>query len=145
MNLYKKILVAIDLSEDAPIVLQKAQEIALANNTPLNLLHVMEPLSVAYGANTSFNLFDMEKELTASAKKHINELSDTVNIPEENQYIAHGIPEKEVHNMAKEIGADLIITGNHGRHGFSLILGSTSTAVLHGAPCDVFTIRVGQH
>ncbi|MEO2178254.1 MAG: universal stress protein, partial [bacterium] len=31
----------------------------------------------------------------------------------------------------------------HGRHGLALLLGSTANGVLHGAPCDVLAVRVG--
>ena len=37
---------------------------------------------------------------------------------------------------------DLIVVGSHGRHGFALLLGSTSTGVLHGAKCDVLAVRI---
>ena len=43
---------------------------------------------------------------------------------------------------AQAINADLIIVGSHGRHGVSLILGSTANAILHGAQCDVLAVRV---
>ena len=41
-------------------------------------------------------------------------------------------------------GVDLIVVGSHGRHGFALLLGSTSTGVLRGAQCDVLAVRVGK-
>ena len=37
---------------------------------------------------------------------------------------------------------ELIVVGSHGRHGFSLIFGSTSNSVLHGAQCDVLAVRI---
>jgi len=52
-------------------------------------------------------------------------------------------PETEIHTLANEIGADLIVVGSHGRHGLALLLGSTANGVLHGAPCDVLAVRVG--
>ena len=46
--------------------------------------------------------------------------------------------------MAKDIGADLIVVGSHGRYGLALLMGSTANGVLHGATCDVLAVRVGQ-
>ncbi|BBI62758.1 hypothetical protein HSBAA_40640 [Vreelandella sulfidaeris] len=54
------------------------------------------------------------------------------------------MPDTEIHRFAEEHGVDLIVVGSHGRHGFALLLGSTSTGVLHGAQCDVLAVRVGK-
>ncbi len=143
MNLYSNIIVAIDLSEEALTVLSKAKALAEANNATLNICHVIEPLSVAYGANMGINYSTIEDQLILNSKKRVQALAESVNVPEKYQHIIHGIPEKEVHDLVKELDADLIVTGNHARHGFSLILGSTSSSLLHGSPCDVFTVRVG--
>lgn len=41
-----------------------------------------------------------------------------------------------------ELGADLVVVGPHdGRAVSRLVLGSTSTGVLHQAPCDVLVVR----
>ncbi|MBT8141621.1 MAG: universal stress protein, partial [Gammaproteobacteria bacterium] len=37
---------------------------------------------------------------------------------------------------------DLIIIGSHGEKGVRALLGSTASAVLHDAPCDVMAVRV---
>ncbi|MFP6816664.1 MAG: universal stress protein [Pseudomonadales bacterium] len=47
-----------------------------------------------------------------------------------------------VHDLARTIGADLIVVGTHGRHGLQLIKGSTANAVLHGVQCDALSVRV---
>ncbi len=52
-------------------------------------------------------------------------------------------PEAEIHRVAEELGADLIVVGSHGRHGLALLLGSTANGVLHGATTDVLAVRVG--
>jgi len=52
------------------------------------------------------------------------------------------MPDSEIHRLAKDQGLDLIVVGSHGRHGLSLLLGSTSTGVLHGAKCDVLAVRI---
>ena len=54
------------------------------------------------------------------------------------------MPDTETHRLANEKGIDLIVVGSNGRHGFQLLLGSVSTGVLHGAPCDVLAVRVGK-
>jgi nucleotide-binding universal stress UspA family protein len=47
--------------------------------------------------------------------------------------------------LAKEVKADLIVLGTHGRSGVSrLVLGSVAEGVMRKAPCPVLTVRAGQ-
>jgi nucleotide-binding universal stress UspA family protein len=47
-----------------------------------------------------------------------------------------------IDQTAKEIGADLIVMGTHGRRGVSrALLGSIAESVVRNAPCPVLTIR----
>jgi nucleotide-binding universal stress UspA family protein len=51
-----------------------------------------------------------------------------------------------IDQTAKEVGADLIVMGTHGRRGFSrALLGSVAETVVRTAPCPVLTIRSRDH
>jgi nucleotide-binding universal stress UspA family protein len=54
-----------------------------------------------------------------------------------------GEPVRQIVAAATDIGADLVVVGGHNGHAVEapLALGSTSTGVLHGAPCDVLVVR----
>ena len=45
--------------------------------------------------------------------------------------------------IAREKSIELVVIGTHGQKGLQLLLGSTANAVLHGAGCDVLSVRVG--
>ncbi|MBU2707870.1 universal stress protein [Zooshikella marina] len=143
MSRYKHILVAVDLTEEADIVLQRAQEIAKDHNADITLVHVVEPLSVAYGSDIPLDLTTLQEEIAQQARQRISELAKRLN-NEGHQHVVYGRPEKEIHRIAEERNVDLIVVGSHGRHGLALILGSTSTGILHGAKCDVLAVRVGK-
>ena len=70
-------------------------------------------------------------------------LRQPLSISAANQHLIFGRPETEIHALAEQIGADLIVVGSHGRTGLALLLGSTANGVLHGATCDVLAVRVG--
>ncbi|WP_263078996.1 universal stress protein [Endozoicomonas sp. Mp262] len=144
MSHYKHILVAIDLSDEADEVLEKARFIAETNSAKLTMVHVVEPLSVAYGSDIPLDLTTLQDEITQQARERISQLADTVQLEKGEQHIVYGRPEREVHRIAKESDVDLVVVGSHGRHGLALILGSTSTSILHGACCDVLAVRVGK-
>lgn len=142
---YKTILVAIDLSEESKLVIKKAQQIAKANsNAKVLVMHTLEPLGFAYGGDIPMDLTSIQEQLDSHAQKGLNELLQEFDIPTENQFVVVGMPDTEIHRMAKEHEADLIVVGSHARQGLQLLLGSVSTGVLHGANCDVLAVRVGK-
>jgi nucleotide-binding universal stress UspA family protein len=60
--------------------------------------------------------------------------------------IITGIPFDEIVQIGKELPADLIIMGTHGRTGVShLLLGSVAEKVVRRAPCPVLTVRKENH
>ncbi len=143
MGLYKHILVAIDLTDEADLVLERARDIAEKNGAKLTLVHVVEPLSVAYGSDIPLDLTTLQDEITQQARERIARLANKINVEKGEQHVVYGRPEREVHRIADKSDIDLIVVGSHGRHGLVLILGSTSTSILHGAKCDVLAVRVG--
>ncbi len=144
MSQYKHILVAIDLSDEADDVLDKAKSLAETYSAQLTLVHVVEPLSVAYGSDIPLDLTTLQDEITQQARERISRLAESIHIDKGEQHVVYGRPEREVHRIAEESDVDLIVVGSHGRHGLALILGSTSTSILHGACCDVLAVRVGK-
>ncbi|MDE1460898.1 universal stress protein [Spartinivicinus poritis] len=143
MSPYHHILVAVDLTEEANTVLARAKDIAADNQARLTMVHVIEPLSVAYGSDIPLDLTTLQQEITDQAHHRISELAARIDLDNQDQVVVYGRPEKEIHRLAEENGVDLIVVGSHGRHGLALILGSTSTGILHGAKCDVLAVRVG--
>jgi len=58
--------------------------------------------------------------------------------------LATGIPYREIIGKAREVAADLIVIGTHGRTGVEhVIFGSTAEKVVRMAPCPVLTVRQG--
>lgn len=140
---YTHILVAVDLTEESRVVATRACGLQKVYSANLSCVHVIEPLSLAYGGDIPVDLSTIQEQVHETAKSHLTEFAATLDIAEENQYLIFGRPETEIDTLAQQIGADLIVVGSHGRHGIALLLGSTATGVLHGAPCDVLAVRVG--
>ncbi len=140
---YKKILTAIDLSEESAAVAARAARIAQADKAELHVLHVVESLSMAYGGDIPMDFTDIQEQLQQQAQQRLKEFAAKINVPAEHQHLLIGRPESQIHHQAEEINADLVVVGSHGRHGLALLLGSTANGVLHGAHCDVLAVRVG--
>jgi universal stress protein A len=144
MSEYQKVLVAIDLSEDSTPVVSRALAIARASGARLDLIHVIEPLSFAYGGDIPMDFSGIQEEIQQQATQQLRRFADNNKIDENHQHLVVGKPELEIHAKAKELGTDLIVLGSHGRHGLALLMGSTANGVLHGATCDVLAVRVGK-
>ena len=140
---FKHILIAVDLTEDARSVAQKACALRTVFDSALSCTHVIEPLSLAYGGDVPMDLSTIQDQLQETAKIQLDEFAEALDIPSENRHLVYGRPETEIHSLAEELDVDLIVVGSHGRHGLALLLGSTANGVLQGSPCDVLAVRVG--
>ncbi len=144
MAYYTRILVAVDLSEESDLVARRAKAIAGNGGAELHLIHVIEPLSFAYGGDIPMDFSGIQDEIHQQATQQLTRFAAEQGIDEHHQHIVLGRPEVEIHAKAQEIGADLIVVGSHGRYGLALLMGSTANGVLHGATCDVLAVRVGK-
>ncbi len=143
MSEYRKILLAVDLTDEANTVSERALSLAKHYKSELFLVHVIEPIIIdpAYDILPALPA-GFEKELTDHAKNRLREIGNRFQIPENRQAVRLGSTKAGIISHARENGCDLIVLGSHGRHGPALLLGSTANAVLHGAPCDVLAVRI---
>jgi len=142
MSLYKHILLAVDLSEESDQLIGKVRQMAENCQAELSLVHVIEPLSFAYGGDVPMDLTAIQEQLDEHAQSKITKYCQALNYPVKHKLVVSGHTETEIHRLAEEHDCDLIVVGSHGRHGLALLLGSTANGVLHGAHCDVLAIRV---
>jgi universal stress protein A len=140
---YSTLLMAIDLSEESEQVAARASELAKAYGADLHIIHVIEPLSFAYGGDIPMDFSGIQEEIQQQAHTQLTKFGEKYTVAEEKQHIVLGRPEVEIHALADEINVDLIVVGSHGRYGLALLMGSTANGVLHGASCDVLAVRVG--
>lgn len=143
MTAYRNILAAVDLSPDSALVLEKAQQIANQYGADLSLVHVMEPIAVGYTLDISGADFEtLYAEVMRQSRSSLVELGTGAGVPEHRLHNVLGSPAREIRNTAKEINADLVVVGGHGKHGFELLLGSTSSGLSHGIGCDLLIVRI---
>lgn len=138
--MYKHILFATDLTDETDFIISKVRGMRGYTGARLSIIHVVEPMpgySYAY-----LGIEDIEGQLIEEAREALGKLAEKLSVDAKDQWIEVGPTKSKILTVADSIGADLIICGSHGRHGLSLLLGSTANAVLHGAKCDVLTVRL---
>ena len=143
---YRNILVAVDTTDEAEEVVKAARELADVKDSTISVVTVIRPMADFY-----VNLFSILEDgagigIDSQAVEHATEwLSDLMKrygIDDSAVNVIVGTPAVEIRKLAETINADLIVLGTHGRHGLGLMLGSTANAVLHGAPCNVLTVKI---
>ncbi|MFO7704711.1 MAG: universal stress protein [Halopseudomonas sp.] len=143
--LYSHVLVAVDLIDECRPVADHALALAKVLDARLTLLHVVEPLAMAYGGDVPMDLSMLQQQQFEQARERMTSFANDYGLPEDQMQIAFGHPRQEIHRVATDQQCDLIVVGSHGRHGLALLLGSTANDVLHGAPCDVIAVRITKH
>ncbi|MCG8391631.1 MAG: universal stress protein [Pseudomonadales bacterium] len=141
---YRKILVAIDGSDESAQVLSRAAGVLSGNEGELHLIHVIEPLALAYGADVPMDVTDLQTGLVEQAKEMAATYARRYDIPSDNIHVELGSIEKTILDKADKLGADLIVAGSHTRSGLALLLGSTARGLVPGAHCDVLAVKVDQ-
>ncbi|MCX8085014.1 MAG: universal stress protein [Calditerrivibrio sp.] len=142
----KKILVPTDFSETSKYAMQYAIEFAKNFGAELRIVHVIfdESQIVAfYLPQVTFQ--NLDQELEESAKKQMDEF--LAHFPELKEVtydvkMLKGTAFVEIISEAKDMKADLIIIGTHGRTGLEHVLfGSTAEKVVRKSPCPVLTVK----
>jgi universal stress protein A len=146
----RTILIALDATDEAEDVLKAATTLDPRGPVDYQVISVIPPLmggvSGMDGASfaASWPLRDMEESIAQEVTRNIRERAASFGIDPDRVAIRIGRPAIEIRSHAESVGADTIVIGSHGRHGISgLLLGSTANGVVHGAPCDVLTVRIG--
>jgi len=142
MSAYKHVLIGLDLQPESQQVVERVKSLFPDSAVQCSLIHVQEPLSFAYGGDIPMDLTEVQNQLEEQAKERLAAVGKELGIPTENQHVIIGQPAHEMHHFANDNNVDLIVVGSHGRHGLSLILGSTASGVIHGSQCDVLAVRV---
>lgn len=144
MSGYQHILCAVDLGGDNLEVASRAVELAKQYGAKLSLLHVVEYIPIDLANELVLpQQQEIEDQLVKQSKKAVASLASHLELEHVSENVVSGSTKAEIIEFAKAGEVDLIVIGQHGRHGFSRLLGSTANAVLHNAPCDVLAVRIG--
>lgn len=145
-----RILITTDGSDFSRAAVEKCCEMVVKpDETAIKIVSVYElalPLDVFPAPS------DFSEKLETSARAQAEEFADEAAamirefFPDSKidltTQIAVGAPEQILIEEAKEWNADLVVVGSHGR-GFwgRMLLGSTTDALVHHAPCSVLVVR----
>jgi nucleotide-binding universal stress UspA family protein len=139
----QKILVCLDTSPRAPLVLAAAIDLARRTQARLTLFRCVGlPPELAHDDVFGLSPNKLIDKLLESAKEglmvHRKEVPDELAGGVE---VRVGSPWDAICQEAKTVGADLIVIGSHGYSGFDRIIGTTAAKVVNHAECSVLVVR----
>ena len=142
---YREILAAVDATGDARAVVGRAVDAAAVDGGRVSVVSVLRPLEYTY-AGIDLSPYTeattrLAREADDRAQARLDDLAADFVLGGE-RLVRHGRPADEIHALADELPADLVVVGTHGRHGLGWLAGSTANAVLHGAKSDVLSVHV---
>ncbi len=135
------VVVGVDESDAALVVLEKAVEQSSMRDTSLHVVHVAQiPIVWADVPLDPRRIMDAQREAVWS---RIDPVMDALDVPVEKVELEGYAPDQLV-EYATKVDADLLVVGTRGRGGLtSLVLGSTSHRAIHEASCDVLVVKSG--
>ena len=148
MSTYHQILVPVDGSLTSEKALDEAIRLAQLTGARLRLIHVVDELSYINGFESAMNYINEiiplmreagEKLLAHGKQKALDQgvSADTVLIEE-----SPGRIWEHVVGQAKDMNANLIVVGSHGRRGIGrVLLGSDAEQIIRHATVPVLVLR----
>lgn len=144
------ILLAIDDSKSSEAVTRALIAQTPPKGTEVRVLHVIEPLPIAYSGGEWGYSVDWQKVTQEQKTKAEALLTETAGTLRSAGFtvtaaVQEGSAKSIIVDSAAKWPADLILVGSHGRKGLDrFLLGSVSEAVARHAPCSVQIVRAAK-
>lgn len=110
---YKHILVAVDLSPESNVLVQKAVSMAKPYNAKVSLIHVDVNYSDLYTGLIDVNLGDMQQRITDETRNALKDLSDNSGYEIQETLSGSGDLGQVLVDAIKKYDMDLVVCGHH--------------------------------
>ena len=139
----RRILVPVDFSTHSRKAVAYASAFARQFSASLTFLHVIQ-VNYAYGEFGAIDFTSLEREMRAGAEKELSAQVATATATGLSavSLVREGSPAKVIADVARELGADLVVISTHGYTGLKhVIMGSIAEQVVRYTPCPVLVVR----
>jgi len=143
------VLVATDFSKSSEAALAYGRELARTFGAKLIVLHAADNIVARYSFEGAALPPDVQVDYEASVRIRLDSVLEDVDYRElgaKTVLRTSNSPADAIVEYAKEVGADVIVVGTHGRRALArMLLGSVAERVVRLAPCPVLTVRHPEH
>jgi nucleotide-binding universal stress UspA family protein len=142
------VLVAFDFGDTSISALTYGENLAHTFGGRLHVLHVADVIATSAAQFFPDGPGDPEVKATELA---MNQLRAFLSSRADGPAVMPAVrlsrsPADEITKYAREVHADIVVVGTHGRGGVSrLLMGSVAELVVRNAPCPVLVVRPREH
>ena len=140
----RRILVATDFTETSERALEFGIELARKFDAATTLVHVYQIPAMGFADGGYIAGAEVAAQLSTAAQNRLDAMVEsrkTAGVPMQ-AILREGVAWEEINAVAKEVEADLIVIGTHGRRGLArALLGSVAENVIRTSTIPVLVIH----
>jgi len=144
MSLPKTILVPVDFSEASERALVYALDLAKSTGGTVHVMHAFELPIIGFPDGTLVATAEMAAKIVDSAQSSLSALVakyESTSVPL-TAALKQADPRAAILAVAKELDAELVVMGTHGRRGLAhALIGSVAESVVRTSTIPVLTLR----
>lgn len=111
--MYKHVLVAVDLSDESAVLLNKAARIAEKNDAKLSIIHVDVNFSDLYTGLIDVNMSSMQDRISTETQQALIQLAERSGYPVSEKLSGSGDLGQVLSDAIEQYDVDLLVTGHH--------------------------------
>ncbi|KOO05677.1 universal stress protein [Vibrio hepatarius] len=135
---YQHILVAVDLSEDSKLLIDKAVSLAKPLGAEVSFVHIDVNYAELYTGLIDINLAETQHQAIQASQKQLQDFADHANFPIKHTLVGSGDLGNELCETIQEFNFDLVVCGHH-QDFWSKLLSSTRQ-LINCTPVDLLVV-----
>lgn len=135
---YKHILVAVDLSDESRILIEKAVSMAKPYDAKVSIINVDINYSDLYTGLIDVNIGDMQQRISQETRDALDDLANKAGYPIAEKLMAKGDLGMALTDSIEKYGVDLVLCGHHQDFWSKLI--SSARQLINTIPVDMLIV-----
>ncbi|MGF1698257.1 universal stress protein UspA [Vibrio kyushuensis] len=135
---YQHILVAVDLSDDSKLLVDKAVALARPLEANLSFIHIDVNYAELYTGLIDINLAETQHQAMEASQQQLQQFADHAQYPIKHTLVGSGDLSNELCDTINEHSIDLVVCGHH-QDFWSKLLSSTRQ-LINSSPVDMLVV-----
>lgn len=135
---YQHILVAVDLSEDSKLLIDKAVALAKPLQATVSFIHIDVNYAELYTGLIDINLAETQHQAMEASQNQLQSFADYAQYPIKHTLVGSGDLSNELCDSIHEYHVDLVVCGHH-QDFWSKLLSSTRQ-LINDSPVDMLVV-----